>query len=355
MRSQRTTPGGESGFTEWTSLRRAKPLFAGHRQPRVPLDDHYYDLSDHAELIKQATLAHQYGVGGFCFYHYWFNGKRLLERPLEEMLAEKTPDFPFMLAWANHAWTRAWNEGGTKEILMPMEYGVGSDWDRHYDCLSRFFSDERYIRVDGKPVFLFFHPEAVPCLEQMLERWLARAKADGFDGIYFVRMLSVYSDPDWASPLFAAAVEFEPGFAIHNTIPRRYRLGRVLKRICAKVVRGTRLAIPKTCLQTFSYGMLVDNIIRRKPPLGAGTKIFPGVFVDWDNTARRRESGFVMLGWSVKLFERFLEAQMRKAQQTNAPFVFVNAWNEWAEGAYMEPDSENGLAILETVQRITNS
>jgi hypothetical protein len=279
------------GFTEWTNVQRAKPLFPGHRQPRSPLNNNYYDLSDHAQLIKQANMAREYGVGGFCFYHYWFNGQRLLERPVEAMLEERTPDFPYMLAWANHAWTRAWNEGSTREILMPMEYGTQVDWDRHYACLARFFSDDRYIRIGGKPVFLLFHPEAVPVLQPMLDRWQSLATTDGFDGIYFIRMLSVYSDPKWDSPLFSAAAEFEPGFAMLNTIPKRFRVQRLLKRLGAKAARNVLPSVPKVFLQTFSYRLFVDNIIERKPPLRAGRTMCPGVFVDWDNTPRRRANG----------------------------------------------------------------
>ena len=148
------------GFTEWTNVRKAQPLFPGHLQPRVPANGRYYNLLDPATMDWQAQLAKTHGLDGFCYYHYWFNGKRLLDKPLDLLLERGKPDFPFCLAWANEPWTRAW-AGGDREVLMPQEYGGESDWRRHFDCLLRFFRDPRYIRVDGKPMLLLYRTNSI--------------------------------------------------------------------------------------------------------------------------------------------------------------------------------------------------
>jgi lipopolysaccharide biosynthesis protein len=156
------------GFTEWTNVKKAKPLFEGHHQPHVPLSNNYYDLSENKALCKQAELAKKYGIDGFCFYHYWFNGKKLLEKPLEQMLERGTPDFPFMLCWANENWTRTW-DGMDKHILMKQEYGFEDD-EAHFDYLLPFFKDDRYIKIDGKPVFLVYRTELFPDINRNLLR-----------------------------------------------------------------------------------------------------------------------------------------------------------------------------------------
>jgi hypothetical protein len=335
------------GFTEWTKVKAATPLFKNHRQPRVPFQLNYYDLSSPDTLIQQAELARSYGLSGFCFYHYWFNGKRLLESPLETMLKERQPDFPFMLAWANEPWTRAWNEGGEREVLMPQEYGSKEDWRNHFDCLVRFFKDERYIKIGNKPVLPIYRPESIPNLEDMLCFWQDKAKESGFDGLYFVRMLTCYSDIKWNNHLFDAELEFEPGYCIANTLPLYLRGKRKFFRLLMKICTVLPSAIRNIFIQKFSYELVTDAIVNRKI---SSKKVFPGVFVDWDNTPRRGVNGMVFSGFSPEKFGSFLARQISKAEATKSEFIFINAWNEWAEGAYLEPDLENGCRKLEAVQ-----
>src|SRR5688572_19281779 len=158
------------GFTEWTNVRKAKPLYRGHYQPRIPAAANYYDLLDPQTQDWQAQIARAHGIYGFCYYHYWFDGKRLLERPVEQLLARSAPDFPFCLAWANEPWTRAW-DGGDRQVLMPQTYGGPEDWRRHIDCLLQAFRDPRYIRVYDKPMLLIYRTSSIRELQPMLNLW----------------------------------------------------------------------------------------------------------------------------------------------------------------------------------------
>ncbi len=159
-----------NGFTEWTNVKKAKPLYEGHMQPRVPLGGNYYNLLDDNVKIWQADLAKKYGVYGFCYYHYWFNGKMLLEKPMEQMLANKEVDIPFCICWANEPWTKAW-VGDERKLLIAQEYGQEEEWKQHFMYLLPFFKDERYITKDGKPLFVFYRPDIVPCMKEMIETW----------------------------------------------------------------------------------------------------------------------------------------------------------------------------------------
>ena len=171
------------GFTEWTNVKRAKPIMRGHYQPRVPAGGRYYDLTDPDVQRWQAELARAHGLDGFCYYHYWFGGKRLLERPVNLLIERGEPDFPFCLAWANEPWTRAW-DGGDSEILMPQTYGLQEDWETHFLDLLRAFKDPRYIRLDGKPVFLIYRSASIPHCNEMIACWRQMALNAGLPGLH---------------------------------------------------------------------------------------------------------------------------------------------------------------------------
>ena len=204
-----------NGFTEWTNVKKAKPLYEGHMQPRVPLGGNYYNLLDDNVKIWQADLAKKYGVYGFCYYHYWFNGKMLLEKPMEQMLANKEVDIPFCICWANEPWTKAW-VGDERKLLIAQEYGQEEEWKQHFMYLLPFFKDERYITKDGKPLFVFYRPDIVPCMKEMIETWDKLAKENGLSGITFAFQSGDY---DWnnskEAKLFDYDIEFQPPYASH--------------------------------------------------------------------------------------------------------------------------------------------
>jgi len=332
------------GFTEWTNVRKARAYFPGHLQPRVPAGQRYYDLLDPEVHDWQADLARTHGLYGFCYYHYWFNGVRLLDKPVELLLQRGKPEIPFCLAWANEPWTRAW-DGGDREVLMPQSYGDESDWVRHFECLLQSFRDPRYIRVEGRPMFLIYRSASIEVCDRMLACWRTLAERAGLPGLHVVSMLTGFA-PDPRPELFDAFAEFEPAYTFTHRRP--YWL-RKRERWVKKITKLTRQVFGRVSRppNSYDYGALWRAIADRPLP----PRTYPGAFVDWDNSPRRGlERSMIMRNFDRRAFELGLRAQLRKALEARAPFVFINAWNEWAEGAYMEPDEARGTFFLDTLR-----
>ena len=308
------------GFTEWTNVVKGKPLFEGHYQPHLPADLGYYDLRVPSVRERQAELAREYGIHGFCYYHYWFNGKRLLERPLNEVLQLGKPDFPFCVCWANEPWTRNW-DGKHTEILMPQEHTKDTDERFIFDLLP-VLRDERYIRINGRPLLLIYRTELLPDMGRTALVWREIASKNGID-LYLCRVES-FAREDLGSINFDAACEFPPN--ISGILPG-----------------GAEPSETKL----YDYRELMDRMLRR--PVAMNTR-FHGVTPGWDNTARMGKRASVFLNSSPELFGQWLT---EVAQRTAAKFqgdeqiVFINAWNEWAEGCHLEPDRRYGYAYLE--------
>ena len=331
------------GFTEWTNVRKAQSYYEGHLQPRVPANQRYYDLLDPETQDWQAHLARQHGLHGFCYYHYWFRGKRLLEKPVELLLQRREPDFPFCLAWANEPWTRAW-DGGESQVLMSQSYGDQADWEQHFEYLQRVFEDPRYIRLDGKPVFLIYRSASIERLEPMLRTWRNLAERAGLPGLHIVSMLTGFPS-DQRTTLFDAFAEFEPMYTFTHRRPYLLRKReRWLKNIAK--LRRRWLGHITRAPDSYDYGALWRAIAARELP----PRTYPGAFVDWDNSPRRGlERSMIMRNFDGRAFELGIRAQLRKAKAKGAPFVFINAWNEWAEGAYLEPDEARGTFFLDAI------
>lgn len=335
------------GFTEWTNTRKAKPLFKGHNQPREPLYDNYYNLLDSAAKSWQAEIAKQYGIYGFCYYHYWFKGKMLLEKPLEQIIETGEPDLPFCLSWANEPWTRAW-DGGEKRILMAQDYGNEADWEEHFYYLLKAFKDDRYIRVDNKPLFVIYRSKSIPHCEEMLVLWNALAKKNGLDGLYFVNTLTSF-EINKEDTSFQAQIEFEPMYTLSHGWPMRWRVMRKIKTILRKWFERHGYSVPRRFLHTVDYDSLWQQILKRTSPL---RKTFPGSFVDWDNSPRKQSMACIVIGASPEKYESYLHKQICRADNLyKSEFMFINAWNEWAEGTYLEPDKRYGLEYLEATRR----
>lgn len=332
------------GFTEWTNVRKARPIYPGHYQPRIPAEGRYYNLLDPDVLEWQANLAKTYGLHGFCYYHYWFNGKQLLQRPVEQLLERGRPDFPFCLAWANEPWTRVW-DGGEKHVLMPQAYGSDDEWREHVRYLIKAFSDPRYIRVRDKPMLLIYRTTAIRDMQPMLDVWNEEVLGAGLPGIHLVSMATGHV-PDPRLHLFDAFADFEP------LLTTSYKLSKGARRREKWLKRFTELrwAIFRHANRTslsYDYATVWRTIERRTLP----PHHYPGAFVDWDNSPRRgRDQALIMRNFDKSAFERGINAQIRKARNVGAPFLFMNAWNEWAEGTYLEPDEGRGLFFLETIR-----
>lgn len=337
------------GFTEWVNVKKAKPLFEGHRQPRVPKDNNYYDLSDVNVMRWQASLAKEYGLYGFCYYHYWFNGHMLLQKPLENMLNDKKVDIPFCICWANEHWTNAWVSRENK-VLIEQSYGEKKEWKEHYDYLSKFFHDDRYIKEDNKPMIVIYRPDIVDCMEQMMDYWQELAKEDGFDGLVFAYQSMSYDYLDYhRGDKFDYDIEYQPGYARAFMKNNKPDFLRKIFRKCMSYSYKLGLNIKETTkLSKYDYKQVWDYIIDT-PPISE--KSIACAFVDWDNTPRRGNGGAVFEGMTPDLFESYLQKLIVKSkEQYKKDYMFIFAWNEWAEGGYLEPDEENGFRNLEAIR-----
>jgi len=326
------------GFTEWRNVTTAKPLFPGHYQPRIPADLGFYDLRLPEVRKEQAELARNYGIDAFCYWHYWFNGKTLLEKPLLEILKTGEPDFPFCLAWANENWTRRW-DGLNSEILLKQTYGGIKDHINHFEWLMPFFKDPRYLKIDGKPVFLIYRPAEIPDLKEMIELWRRLARKSGIGDLFLIAIRASAGIIDnWKTTGFDGEVIFQPFF----------------KGLTYRMMERSKLPIENLNL-IFDYEEAVkimsefnDDIVRRS------NTSFACVTPSWDNTARRKKSKpFILTNSSPDIFEKWLRIEIDRVQNRNPEYriVFINSWNEWAEGNYLEPDIKFGHGYLEAVKR----
>ncbi len=337
------------GYTEWTAVRSAKPLFRDHIQPRHPLDG-YYDLAkDQPEtFLRQAGLAKEYGIYGFAFYQYYFTGKTLMERPLNILLEHPEVDIKYCLAWANETWTRAWY-GLKEEILMPQEYGGEREWREHFLYELKFFKDERYIKIGNKPVFMIYRTFDIDCLPEMKEKWDSWAREEGFDGIYWIGGKTAGQE-EVRSGLMDGWYYFEPGYTLKHGMSKlcklKYNTGTLLRNIRNRFPWNGN-ADKKVLERRIPIDWIYSGIAARE----YGDNEYPGIITEWDNTPRRSYKGLVYTGASPQKFREVLCKLKSKTGRDS--FVFLNAWNEWGEGAMIEPTEEKGYAYLSVLRELT--
>lgn len=335
------------GFTEWTNVKKARPLFKGHYQPHIPLDNNYYDLSDEATLAKQAQLAQEYGIFGFCFYHYWFNGKLLLEKPVEALLKNKEPNMPFCLCWANENWTRTW-DGQDKQVLMEQKYSLDDDL-KHIQYLIQFFKDDRYIKINGKPVFLMYRSELHPQINEATEIWRSEVKKAGFPDLFLIRVENFERNIDPSTHGFDAGMEFAPG---GKQSGKKVAKKNVPKYLFMKALH--QLGLIKSAVfenHIFSYQTLYQNMLNKQK---VSYKYFRCISPSWDNSARRKKNASIFINSTPQLFGEWAK-KMKDDTIANLPenerFLFINAWNEWGEGCHLEPDEKWNFAYLEALKK----
>ncbi len=332
------------GFTEWTNVTRARPLFRGHYQPHLPADLGFYDLRVPETRQAQADLARQFGIYGFCYYHYWLAGTRLLERPFSEVLASGKPDFPFCLCWANHNWTRRW-DGQDQEVLIEQKYSVADDL-QHIQRLIPVFRDPRYIQINGRPLLLVIRVNSLPDPARTARVWREEAVKAGLPGLYLCTVTSLEQlDFDPALVGFDAAVDFQPRWlgALLARRPLWRRLRHRLFHRSQDDVEHDSFYVHRVC----SYSVLVDKMISRPDP---SYRLFPGVTPGWDNSSRRRSGANIFLGSTPELYGRWVRSAIATSLRRfegDEQLVFINAWNEWAEGNHLEPDQRWGHRYLE--------
>lgn len=325
------------GFTEWTTLKSATPFFEGHIQPKVPLNDNYYDLMDKSTMEQQAQLMKQYGVDGQCFYHYFFeDGKMVLHKPAENLLKWKDINMPFCFCWANGTWSRTWSnvrgnawadtferkrKGNDSGVLLLQRYGREKLWKKHLEYLVKFFKDERYIKYDGQPVFMIYGPASIPCLYAMIDYWQTMIPKYGFKKIYIIGE----NISEKMEGLDAVLLHAPHQFWDYDN---------------AEVTNGVTRP---------DYDLMWKNILNCKSVSGIKT-YFEGM-VNYDDTPRRgRLNGVCVKNFSIEAWKKNMKSLLKKSIENNNEFVFINAWNEWGEGMYLEPDEVNQYSYLNAIK-----
>jgi hypothetical protein len=347
------------GFSEWTNVAKARPLFKGHIQPKIPADLGFYDLRLPEIREKQAEIARENGVYGFCYWHYWFNGKRLLERPFNEVLQSKKPDFPFCLAWANESWTGIWY-GARDKLLMEQTYGGKDDLISHFKYLEKAFTDERYIKIDNKPVFVIYRPRYLPDSKFILDFWREMAVKIGFPDIYFIGTLRalevlnankkdtgfdgfIASNPEQMNSRYKGRKENIEGIVpVMKSHIKKIPLVKKFRNISFNMQVKPNIFHYDECIKSaFSNYDLDDDH-------------YPCALPNWDNTPRCGGNGSVFIGSTPELFGKHLldAVKLVKKKPDNKKIIFLKSWNEWAEGNYLEPDTVWGMQYLETIKKI---
>jgi len=328
------------GFTEWTNVSKARPLFEGHYQPHLPADLGFYDLRLEEARIAQINLAKEFGIHGFCYYHYWFNGKRLMEAPLDRMLANSKEDFPFMLCWANENWTRRW-DGQEQQVLMKQDYSEQDDIDHIHFLINHFFKDPRYIRVDDKPFMAIYRPDLFPDITRTLAVWRQEAEKLGLPGLHLAYFQSFNNNLPPEDLGFDTAIEFQPS-AKNKPEPEFSLVGKLYNKIGIKKVDFLNAI--------YSYSALVE---KASANLQIKDNVFPGITPMWDNAARRKSGATIFKGSTPELYGNWLKNIITKYKGSKAKtkFVFINAWNEWAEGNHLEPCQKWGKQYLEATKK----
>jgi len=336
------------GFTEWTNVKTAKPQFPGHHQPHQPDPDlGYYDLREPEVMVRQAALARKYGIHGFVFYHYWFEGRRLLEKPVASILENKHFKMPFCLCWANENWSRRW-DGMDDDVIMRQTYSATDDL-AHIRELIPFFRDERYCKHRGRPVLLVYRSEDLPDPEQTAELWRQEVRKAGFKDIYLLRVEGITDAIDPARHGFDAAVEFAPDW---RCLTRQVYIDKY-----GRSHEDSSVAEPGSLSnRVFLYEDIVLAMLAKKEP---SYKRYPCVFPAWDNSARRQKlSATIIYGNSPERYRRFLEEVVRRTWKKFAHddrLIFINAWNEWGEGCHLEPDLHDGFGFLQATREVLQS
>ncbi len=355
------------GFTEWTNVAKAKPLFRGHQQPRIPADLGFYDLRLPETREQQAQLAREAGVEGFCYYHYWFgNGRQLLERPLQEVVASGKPDFPFCICWANHTWSnKTWERKSAVQknsVLMEQTYPGTEDDIAHFNTLLPMFKDRRYMTVDGKLIFAIYDPFGFKNVQQFIATWRRLAEENGLPGFHFIGMtpstLTIRTAPDGTRqrvmPNLESSAEIyrrvlDLGFDAVNSLGKRR--GEMLyegkwKNIAKTVLR--HIGFPTGSMR-YDYERTVRNYFA---PEDTWENVYPSILPQWDRTPRVASMDGVYVNATPEKFENHIRQALSliKDKQPEHRILFLKSWNEWGEGNYVEPDMEWGHGFIDAIR-----
>jgi hypothetical protein len=328
------------GFTEWTNVGKAKPLFPGHYQPRVPADLGYYDLRIPEVRKMQADLAREAGIEGFCYWHYWFgNGKRLLERPFNEVLESGKPDFPFCLCWANHSWyAKKWNNDSKDKLLIEQTYPGVEDYINHFNSMLPALKDKRYMKVDNKPIFGIYEYKNFPDMDEFSKIWNRLAIENGFNGMYFITISYKFKDNIEILKKGYDAIIFDLLFL-------RKTNKRYLTVLFHKLFHFPQLIDYRDYTKTLLKNMPIDK------------KVLPCIYPNYDHSPRSGRRGSLMTHTNPKNWLKLLTGLFSKIENKSGDdnIVFIKSWNEWGEGNYLEPDLKYGNGYLDALKKAHES
>jgi hypothetical protein len=349
------------GFTDWKLVKDSKPLFDGHHQPRVPIDDNYYNPCNKETLKSQAELAKKYGIDGFMFYHYWFDGKLYLEKPLETFLQNKDIDISFCLTWANESWTRSWI--GKPEVFLQKQLHSNDMkiWERHFNYLLPFLKDPRAIMIDDKPVLQIYQPFLINNSKEMIDFWNDLAIKNGLKGLYLIAIKNHdFQSTDFLTS-YDAIMKFQPREAYTSKNFQEFNVSARFQ-FLRKLPHIVQLYITKLNQKVSKYKIYdsrkIWNIIQEKSFINDykefQLKIFESAFFEWDNTPRYKNNAKIFTGLNDEEKKNNLKNLLKEAIKNDSSHVFFNAWNEWSESAYLEPDTKNGFKNLEIIKEVTD-
>lgn len=335
------------GFTEWTNVAKARPLFRGHYQPKVPADLGFYDLRVPEVREEQARLAKEAGIEGFCYWHYWFEGHELMERPFWEVVNSGKPDFPFCIGWANETWkSKMWNKDGSlgagTKTLIEQTYSEEDDV-AHFNALLKAFKDSRYILVDGAPL-VFVH-RALDLPEHTIRIWNELARENGFPGIHFVGRITLLENYAQTKDLL-----LKRGF--NAVTVSRLGSSALKESLCDKILRKFWQTLRyKGCTHLISYSQEIKTLC--DPEFDSNDDVYPAIYPNWDHSPRSGRNGFIIVDSTPELFEKHVAQVLDevKSKQPEHQIAFVKSWNEWGEGNYIEPDLKFGKGYLEALSR----
>lgn len=345
------------GFTDWTTVKTSEPLYEGHRQPRIPLKEHYYDLSVLEEIKWQAELAKQYGISGFGIYHYWFSSDQvLLTKPAELIKNHPEVDIDYFFVWDNNSWVRTWSrlkhntnawspkvdsklQDTSESMLAELKYGDETEWKRHFDLLLPYFQDSRYIKINNRPVFSLFNYNNKEIMKKMCKYWNELAIGAGFEGMFFLGRLNPYDSADCFDALFT----YEPMFSAWQN---KNIVNRVFNKVKDQLEKNKELTV-------YDYDEVWKSILMNAEKRLEPNILFGG-FVSYDDTPRRGKAGRVVKGETPEKFHKYLSELVSISQRQGKEYVFITAWNEWGEGAYLEPDTRYEYEYLEAVKKVAN-
>lgn len=334
-------------FTEWTNVRNCRPLFHKHRQPYLPLNENYYNLLDRNTLEWQVSLCSKYGIYGWAIYHYWYKGRLLLEKPTQNLLLWKDLPIHFCLTWANHDWTNSW--AGGCDLLVEQEYGEEKDWSRHYNYLSPFFHDDRYIKINNRPLFIIYRPQDVPALDKMVSFFNSECRKDGFDGIYIVNTIWMPQEMKEKRIINSCDALTFKEFRFSQIALRNDKSLRIRNRVNNFVFQMYLKRISADHLEVYSYKTMTNTSFRLMSKLTSDRPLYYNVFTSWDTTPRYKEKASIIIGATPSSFKKHLKRMLRLSNDNSADYLFVRAWNEWGQGMTLEPSQLYGYGYLEAV------